>query len=87
MVALPTWIEEFGLGAIESRAVYEHVGCGTRDIAGLKRWFSSSEIERLRGLGFGIVEIVATRIIAASANQVLFARVLPLWFGARERSS
>jgi len=84
MLALPTWLDEFGLDLIDKHGRPGEVfGCATRTIDGLCRWFSKTERPRLSALGFNIVAILPGRILAESSNQLVFARFAPLNRGAR----
>lgn len=78
-----SWIEEFGLEKILSeRREGEYLGCGCRDLATIRQWFSASEFERLRSFGYRVVLLNVDRVLAESPCQVVFARRLPLHLGA-----
>lgn len=55
-----------------------HHGCGCRSIEQMRRWFTKSELWKLRRLGFAIVTMDVDEIIAESDDQIIFARQLPL---------
>jgi len=57
-----------------------YIGCGARGTAGLNTWFLPDELERLKGIGFLLVRCHAVKILAESANQVLFGSQRPLHF-------
>lgn len=75
---LPTWMEEFGPSVVELRKPWEHIGCGVRAIEQIRNWFSPGERERLLRLGYNVVSFPIDRVLAESANQVVFARAIPL---------
>lgn len=59
----------------------ENGGCGFRTLAGLYRWFSSTERAKLQRAGFSIVTMRVDRIIAESDNQLVFGRTRALRHG------
>ena len=77
----PTWIAEFGEGVMQKLRPGEFVGCGVRNLAQLSKWFSETEMPRLRALGYKLVVLNAERILGESPNQVVFARRRPLTEG------
>jgi len=82
MLALPTWLEEFGADLIEKqRKPEEFYGTAVRDPGALGKWFSPTEQARLVRLHFHVVSMRPTRILAESENQLVFARLLPLSMG------
>lgn len=84
MVPLPSWIDEFGVGILEEFDDSEYIGCATRSVRQLVRWFSESERRRLHSLGFRVVRLRAARILAESENQLVFANRMPLNCGCEE---
>jgi hypothetical protein len=79
----PTWEQEFGPDAVTRLGrPGEHFGCACLTIEGLARWFRPVERERLAAFGFRVVQLNGARILAASENQVLFARSIPFVLGA-----
>lgn len=55
-----------------------HIGVGVRGESGIAKWFCESEIEKLKALGFKIVQCVGVSVVCESDNQVVFASNLPL---------
>ena len=53
-------------------------GCCVEGISGLHRWFTPSEISRLRMLGFHLVDAEPLTPIAVSPYQIIGASRLPL---------
>jgi hypothetical protein len=51
-----------------------HVGCGCRTMEQLRRWFTVSEYERLRGLGYQAVLMAVNKIVFESDIQCVFER-------------
>jgi hypothetical protein len=74
----PDWITEFGAAIMKDRRPDEFVGCGVRDLDQLSKWFSPTEMPRLRALGYRLVAMNIDRILAQSTNQIVFARTRPL---------
>lgn len=74
--ALPTWLEEFGHDAIDrlARPDERYFGSAVRKIGKLREWFSDSERQKLKELGYNIAAIRGGRILAESENQLLIAR-------------
>lgn len=74
----PTWMAEFGPDVMKDRRPDEFVACAVADLAQLSRWFSATEMPRLRALGYRLVALNVDRILAQSSNQIVFARRRPL---------
>lgn len=55
-----------------------HLGAGVRGWDGLKRWFSESELEKLRSHGFDVVHVKNCAVVCESENQLVFALSKPL---------
>lgn len=84
--ALPSTIEDFGKETIERlTSTGEHYGTACRSIDALRAWFTPTEIKRLDGFGFRLVEFRDARILIESEHQALIARSRPLSFGATVR--
>lgn len=80
---LPPWHVEFGIDLIAKRGnPGEHFGSAVRTLDQLNRWFSNSELERLKAYGYAIVSLDVDRILAESPVQLVFARKQPLHQGA-----
>jgi hypothetical protein len=60
------------------RYIQPHAGCGCSSIDQLKRWFTKSEYDALKRLGYSAVKIKADEILARSETQVVFRRNKPL---------
>ena len=58
------------------------IGCAFRSLAGLRRWFSESELSRLRVYGYAVVTMDADIILGESERQLVFSRRRPLRAGA-----
>lgn len=54
------------------------VGCGCRERTELAHWFTPVERKRLKALGFRVVSLAPTRILAEAPHQVVFWRKRPL---------
>lgn len=80
----PTMMEEFGHDLIDRKGLPgEHYGTAVRDVEKLAEWFSASEREKLRKLGYRVVSMKIDRILAESPNQLIFARHKPLYRDVR----
>ena len=80
---MPTWMQEFGADLIDRLGKpSEFFGSAVRNVGDLTKWFSSAERLKLDALGFNIRSMKATRILAESDNQLVFARSMPLTFKA-----
>jgi hypothetical protein len=76
---LPPWGDEFGWDLIERRGrPGEHFGTAVRSLDGLNAWFSPTEQQRLRRMGYLPVCLWADRVLAESRHQLVFTRRLPL---------
>jgi len=60
----------------------EHCGCGCTTVEQLRRWFTETEYNRLRILGFKAVKMNADRILRSSEKQTVFTRKRALRKGA-----
>lgn len=72
---LPSMMHEFGTDWILNLSPYYQHGCGFTSMDQLRRWFSPSELTRLKELGYNIVEMEVDKILQSSYNQVVFARL------------
>lgn len=73
--------EEFGFGIvndIRAKNRNGHIGCAVRTLVDICRWFSATERERLRKLGYFVVAIAPDQIIAEGKNQLVFTSQTPL---------
>ena len=75
---LPAWIFEFPDLAARIREIRPHSGTAVRTREQINRWFSESELSRLRILGYRVVALDADEILAESDNQIVFRRDKPL---------
>lgn len=75
---LPAWFQEFGWDLPEKKLSWEVMGCGFRSLDQLNRWFTESERNRLKRLGYRIVKMNVSRILAESETQLVFTRITPL---------
>jgi hypothetical protein len=83
MKPLPTFMEEFGHDIIERLGrVGEYFGSGVLSHQDICKWFSATERRKLCDLGYDVVSLKVSRLLASSENQVLFARETPLHRGA-----
>lgn len=71
-------ITAFGLDWRERIPLRWHVGCACRTMDGLMEWFTPRERGNLDCMGYKPVSLVADRIIAENADQVIFVRRDPL---------
>src|SRR4051812_11711426 len=77
-ILLP-WHVEFGYDLLKLRGLPgEHYGCAVRKPRDIARWVSKTEREKLSALRFNLVSIHPDRILAESANQIVFASRTPL---------
>jgi hypothetical protein len=75
-------MEEFGADLIlKHRQPGEYYGSAVRTREELNGWFSSTEQRRLKHLGFKIVQMDISRVLAESTCQLVFARFVPLYVG------
>lgn len=82
----PPWMVEFGSDAIDRLGrARERFGSGCDSVDQITGWFSPAERFRLAELDYHLVRLTDVRILARSANQVLFARFKPLHVGAQIR--
>lgn len=75
--------EEFGKTAIIKVKIETtlgmNCGCGCRTLEQLRKWFSDSEMAKLRFVfGYFEVEMQVDKVIAESQYQLIFARRAPL---------
>lgn len=75
MVDFPQWLPQV---AKAQKAGYMHFGCCVEGIAGLHRWFTPLELDRLQSLGFDLVDAEPLTPIAVSPSQIIGASRLPL---------
>ena len=74
---LPPFMDEFGPSVLDELNLIISVsggacGCGFRSMEELHNWFSPTELERLKALGYSIVRIEAKKIIRSSHRQTVF---------------
>lgn len=62
----------------------EHCGCGCLTLEQLRRWFTETEYNRLRILGYRAVRLSADRVLRKSDTQCVFTRKRALRKGATE---
>lgn len=84
MTALPTWMDEFGLGVLTRVPFGYETGSGVLTPEGILPWFSDTERKRLLALDFRLVRMNVDLILGESPHQVFFARRAPLRVGAVE---
>lgn len=83
MKPLPTFMEEFGRDLIDRLGQPgEYFGSAVRAAGDICKWFSADERRRLCDLGYSVVALKISRILAESENQLVFARRTPLRHGA-----
>jgi hypothetical protein len=75
---LPPFFEEFGMDIIKQCQPTECMGCGFRSPEQMHAWFTPTEQERMRLMGYRFGKLVADRILAESDKQLVFARRQPL---------
>lgn len=80
----PSWITEFGLDCIHELSDGWHVGSAVRAATDLRIWFTPTELDRLRLLGYKPVSMEVEKIVRESPHQVLFARATPLRWNVQE---
>lgn len=75
----PTWMQEFGTDLIARKGRKgEYFGSAVLYLGKLREWFSPTERQKLKELGYYIAAMNAERLLAWSPAQVVFARSLPL---------
>lgn len=75
MVEFPDWRRQV------SRIPWAiHVGCCVDGMAGVHRWFTPIEIDRLRGLGFRLVDASGLTPICIGRSQIIGGSRFPLSF-------
>ena len=83
MKPLPTFMEEFGRDLIDRLGLPgEHFGSAVRTAPEIRKWFSPTEQRCLIDLGYNVVALKVSRVLAESKNQLVFARRMPLRHGA-----
>ena len=70
--------EEFGVSILAKIPAGAHCGCACATEKQLRRWFSSTELERLAALQHFPVRIEVDGVVAESENQLVFWRKKPL---------
>ena len=55
-----------------------HIGCCVEGMAGLHRWFTPVEIDRLRDLGFSLVDATGLTPICVGRSQIIGGSRFPL---------
>ena len=78
----PTWWQDFGLTPLKINITGMPMGSGCASIGQLQDWFTPTEYQKLKGLGYQAVKMEVGRILAQSAVQVVFERARPLQEGA-----
>lgn len=73
-----SWIEEFGLDVLKSARKDQIFGCGCTSLEQLSKWFTPTERRRLQQLGYEVVSMEPTAILASSEIQCVFVRDIPL---------
>ncbi len=74
---LPPFMDEFGDSILNEINIIMNLsggsfGCGFRSMEELCNWFSPSEIERMKVLGYRIVKIEPDKILRSSHRQTVF---------------
>ena len=75
MHEFPNWRRAVDRGAARGLV---HFGCCVRGVAGLHRWFAPSEIAKLRGFGYRLVDASALTVLVESPAQIIGASRWPL---------
>lgn len=78
----PFYCEWPGFDPVAEKEPDEHVGCGCTSLEQLRRWFTETEYNRLRILGFKAVRLDVDRYLRSSEIQTVFARKRALRKGA-----
>jgi hypothetical protein len=78
---LPPFFQEFGMEIVNQRRLGEALGCGFSSVEQMHRWFTSAEQVRMRLMGYEFGSLEADRVLAESAQQLVFARRRPLHVG------
>lgn len=71
------WYVEFG-PIHETASGLEHLGAGCMTIIQLRRWFTESEYNTLKGHGYRAVKIKVDSLLGVSKTQCVFSRRKPL---------
>jgi hypothetical protein len=71
-------LSAFGMDWLKKIPRGWHSGCACRTLAGLMKWFTPVERNRLGALGYVPVSIYPDKIIAENGDQVVFACRAPL---------
>jgi len=74
----PPIFVEFGTEIFNQLSPEECMGCGFRTMDQLNKWFTKSELRKMKALGYQLVVLWVDRVVAESAHQVVFARKKPL---------
>lgn len=73
----PTYMHEFP-GILRRMNEDAHYGSAVRTVEQIRKWFTPTELCRLRILGYRLVAMNVDRILAESKNQLVFMRRKPL---------
>lgn len=73
----PTFFEEFGWGLVGLMDPKLAHGCALENLDQVHRWFSASEMRRLKLLGYRLVRLDVDIVLAASENQLVVGRRKP----------
>lgn len=68
----PPHFMEFGHDFLDRIPFRFSAGSGFRDLEQLKKWFSNSELNKLKDFGFKVVKLKVNRIIEESDKQLFF---------------
>ena len=79
----PPFFEEMGWDILTKAPRGYAIGCAFRSLEALRRWFSETELSRLRAYGYAVVTMEADIILGESERQVVFARRRPHRAGAK----
>lgn len=75
----PAVHEAFGWDWLKKIPQEWHAGCACRTLDGIQAWFTPVEQTRLEAMGYAPVAINVDKIIEENADQVVFARRMPLY--------
>ncbi len=79
----PPFFEEMGWEILQKAPQGYAIGCAFRSLEALRRWFSETELSRLRAYGYAVVTMEADIILGESERQLVFARRRPHRAGAK----
>lgn len=80
----PAIMDEFNVRKALKKKGNFHIATATATQTILRKWFSRTEYDRLRALGYKAYEVPGCGILDRSKIQMLVCREFPFWHNVRE---